>query len=482
MEARKETKRTKLICTIGPASDSPEMLGKLMKTGMNAARINFSHGTFPEHKAKMDLIKKLRGELGLPIAIMLDTKGPEIRTGSFEGGAAELVSGQSFTIFTDEIVGDSRQCSTSYAELVNDVSVGDRILIDDGLIGLGVQSVEADRVVCTVRNGGQVKDRKSINVPGVKVRLPAMSDSDRDDIEFGIREGVDFIAASFIRKAADVLEIRSFLDALGGQRIKIISKIENKEGVENIGEIIAASDGVMVARGDLGVEIPPEEVPLVQKEIIRSCNNAGKFVITATQMMDSMIRNPRPTRAEVADVANAILDGTDAVMLSGETASGKYPLEAVQMMRDVARTTEVALFSHSRLFRDRRSLVEGSVSGAISVATCSSADSLGAKAIVTPTSSGRTAQAISMNRPKTPIIAFSTEEIAVRQLSLVWGVTAFLLERFDDQQDFFRAVIRNCMEKGLASEGDIIVLTAGIPLGVSGNTNMLRIHEIGHAF
>ena len=477
-----EVKRTKLICTIGPASDKPDILRKIMQIGMNAARLNFSHGTHPEHKYKIDLIKGLREELGLPVAIILDTKGPEIRTGKFEGGSADLVGGQTFTICTGEITGNSRECSTSYMNLVNDVSVGDRILIDDGLIGLGVQSVEDGKVICAVRNGGRVRDNKSINVPGVKVSLPAMSERDRDDIEFGIREGVDFIAASFIRKASDVVEIREFLDMLGGQKIKIISKIENKEGVENIGEIIEVSDGVMVARGDLGVEIPPEEVPLIQKDIIRSCNRFGRFVITATQMMDSMIRNPRPTRAEVADVANAILDGADAVMLSGETASGKYPLEAVQMMADVSRTTEKALFSHSRLFREGRGIGESDVSGAISAATCNSADSLRAKAIVTPTSSGRTAQTISMHRPRTPIIAFSTEETAVRQLSLVWGVTAFHLERFDDQQDFFRAVKRNCIEKKLAEQGDLIVLTAGIPLGVSGNTNMLRIHEIGHVF
>ncbi|MDR3296349.1 MAG: pyruvate kinase [Clostridiales Family XIII bacterium] len=477
-----ETKRTKLICTIGPASEDRELLREMMFAGMNAARLNFSHGTHPDHKAKIDLIKELREEIKLPVAVILDTKGPEIRTGVFEGGSAELSEGQKFTIVTEELTGNAGICSTSYADLVKDVSVGDRILIDDGLIELCVDETLPDRIVCTVHNGGQIKDHKSINLPGVYVNLPAMSDRDKDDIEFGIQENVDFIAASFIRKAADVLEIRKFLAALGGQKIKIIAKIENMEGVENIDEIIEVSDGVMVARGDLGVEIPPEKVPLIQKDIIRKCNDVGKFVITATQMMDSMIRNPRPTRAEVADVANAILDGTDVVMLSGETASGKYPLEAVKMMVDVALSAEGAI-SHSRFVRERRGGVpDTSVTNAIGFCTVNSADSLKAKAIVIPTSSGKTAYTVSKYRPRSPIIAFSMDEQSVRQLSLIWGVTAFHMERFSDQQDFFRAVIRHCMESKLVAEGDIIVLTAGIPLGISGNTNMLRIHEIGHEF
>ncbi|MDR2087751.1 MAG: pyruvate kinase [Clostridiales Family XIII bacterium] len=474
-------KRTKLICTIGPACTDKEILRNMMLAGMNAARLNFSHGSYPDHKEKIDLIKELRAELGLPIAVILDTKGPEIRTGTFAGGSAELKEGQSFTIVTEDCVGNAECCSTSYEALARIVKPGDRVLIDDGLIGLTVDESDGVRVRCTVHNGGTVKDRKSINLPGVHLDLPALSDRDRDDIEFGIEQEVDFIAASFVRTASDVQEIRKFLAVLGGQQIKIISKIENREGVDNIDEIIAASDGVMVARGDLGVEIPPEEVPLIQKEIIRRCNSNGKFVITATQMMDSMIRNPRPTRAEVADVANAVLDGTDVIMLSGETASGKYPLEAVKMMVDVAVAAEGAI-GHSRLYRDRRNGRVHDVTGVIGFCTVNSADSLRAKAIVTPTSSGNTALMISKHRPKSKIIAFSLNDRVVRQLSLVWGVTAYRMERLDDQQEFFRDVIRHCMRLKLMNEGDIIVITAGVPLGISGGTNMLRIHEIGQPF
>jgi pyruvate kinase len=474
-------KRTKLICTIGPACADRDLLRGMMLAGMDAARLNFSHGAYPDHKEKMDLVKELREELRIPVAIILDTKGPEIRTGAFEGGSAELSEGQKFTIVTEELVGDAERCHTSYAELASVVKPGDRILIDDGLIGLTVDETDGDRVLCTVHNGGVVKDHKSVNVPGVKLNLPAISDRDKDDLEFGIEQDVDFIAASFVRGASDVLEIRKYLAALGGEKIKIISKIENREGVDNIDEIIAVSVGVMVARGDLGVEIPPEEVPLIQKEIIKRCNGKGKFVITATQMMDSMIRNPRPTRAEVADVANAILDGTDVVMLSGETASGKYPLEATRMMADVALAAEGAI-EHSRFHRDRRGGGGGDVTGVIGFCTVNSADSLKAKAIVTPTSSGNTALMISKHRPKSRIIAFSINDRVVRQLSLVWGVTAYRMDRLDDQQEFFRDVIRHCMKLDLVAEGDIIVITAGVPLGISGTTNTLRIHEIGHPF
>ncbi|MDR2355809.1 MAG: pyruvate kinase [Clostridiales Family XIII bacterium] len=474
-------KRTKLICTIGPACADREILRNMMLAGMNAARLNFSHGAHSDHREKIDLIKELRAELGLPIAVILDTRGPEIRTGNFEGGQAELKENGTFTLVTEEILGNAERCGTNYPALARVVKPGDRILIDDGLIGLTVDESDGLCVRCTVCNGGVVKDHKSVNLPGVHLDLPALSDRDKDDIEFGIEQDVDFIAASFIRTAADVREIRKFLAVLSGQQIKIISKIENREGVNNIDEIIAVSDGVMVARGDLGVEIPPEEVPLIQKEIIKRCNSSGKFVITATQMMDSMMRNPRPTRAEVADVANAVLDGTDVIMLSGETASGKYPLEAVKMMVDVAVAAEGAI-GHSRLHRDRRTGGARDVTGAIGFCTVNSADSLRAKAIVTPTSSGNTALMISKHRPKSRIIAFSLDERVVRQLSLVWGVNAYRMERLDDQQEFFRDVIRYCMRLNLMDEGDIIVITAGVPLGTSGNTNMLRIHEIGQPF
>jgi pyruvate kinase len=474
-------KRTKLICTIGPSCTDRDILRDMMLAGMNAARLNFSHGAYPDHKEKMDTIKELRAELGIPIAIILDTKGPEIRTGAFEGGQAELTEGHKFTIMTEECVGNAEGCSTSYSELARILNPGDRVLIDDGLIGLTVDEKSEGRVLCTIHNGGIVKDHKSINLPGVHLDLPAMSDRDRDDVAFGIEQDVDFIAASFIRSAADVNEIRRFLAVLGGEKIKIISKIENREGVDNIDGIIAASDGIMVARGDLGVEIPPEDVPLIQKEIIKRCNSNGKFVITATQMMDSMIRNPRPTRAEVADVANAVLDGTDVIMLSGETASGKYPLEATKMMVDVAVAAEGSI-GHSRLYRDRRGNSISDVTDAIGYCTVNSADSLKVKAIVTPTSSGNTALMISKHRPKSQIIAFSLDERVVRQLSLVWGVTAYRMERLDDQQEFFRDVIRHCMKLELVNDGDVIVITAGVPLGISGGTNMMRIHEIGRPF
>ncbi|MDR0570159.1 MAG: pyruvate kinase [Clostridiales Family XIII bacterium] len=473
-------RRTKLICTIGPASEDRETLKEIMLSGMDAARLNFSHGDHEGHREKIALIKELREELGLNIAIILDTKGPEIRTGSFENGGVELAQGQKFTIYSNgDVMGNAEGCGTSYSHIVGDVKPGDRVLIDDGLIELQVDETLEDRVVCTVHNGGAVKDHKSINLPGVSVKLPAMSERDKDDIEFGINEGVDFVAASFIRKASDVKDIRRYLDALGGNRIKIISKIENKEGVDNIDEIIRASDGVMVARGDLGVEIPAEAVPLIQKEIIRKCNREGVFVTTATQMMDSMIRNPRPTRAEVADVANAVLDGTDSVMLSGETASGKYPVEAARMMVHVSMAAEKALRHYNK---DRRGATDDSVTNAIGFNVCNCADSLGAKLIVTPTSSGRTAATISKYRPKTPIVAFSMDDTVVRQLSLAWGVEATHVERMEDQSEFFRVAVRHCMESNDLEEGDLIVITAGVPFGKAGGTNMLRVHQIGQEF
>ena len=476
-----DNKKTKLICTIGPASQDREILREIMLSGMNAARLNFSHDIHENHKKKIDLIKEIRDEIDAHIAIILDTKGPEIRTGDFENDSVELETGQEFIIYTTETLGNKEGCSTSYEDIVKDVNVDDRILIDDGLIELTAVEVLEDRIVCTVNNGGIVKNHKSINLPGVLVKLPAMSECDKDDIEFGIKEGVDFIAASFIRKASDVVEIRKYLDALGGNRIKIISKIENKEGVDNIDEIIQVSDGVMVARGDLGVEIPPEAVPFIQKEIIRKCNREGVFVITATQMMDSMIRNPRPTRAEVADVANAILDGTDAIMLSGETAAGKYPLESVKMMVDVAHAVEKST-GYNKHGKDRRGALDNSVTNAIGFAACNSADLLGAKVIVAPTSSGRTARTISKYRPRTPIIAFTIDDIVARQLSLVWGVTSYHMGQVEDQQEFFRAAIRRCMKLIDLDEGDLMVLTAGIPLGTIGATNMCRIHQVGHEF
>lgn len=472
-------KKTKIICTVGPACEDRETLKSMMLSGMNAARLNFSHGTHEEQKRKIDLVKELRDELSLPISIILDTKGPEIRTGQFAEKEVELFEGQKFTLTMDDIIGTNKICSVSYKGLIEDVKPGDQILIDDGLIGMTIDEIKDNSIICTVDNGGVVKDYKSINVPGVKVKLPALTDKDKEDILFGIREQVDFIAASFIRRGSDAEEIRAFLKEHSAEQIKIISKIENREGVDNILEIVAASDLIMVARGDLGVEIPAEQVPVTQKRIIKLCNLEGKPVITATQMMDSMIRNPRPTRAEVADVANAIYDGTDAVMLSGETAAGKYPLEAVNMMVDIARATEASL-NYDNILREKHRVLDASITNAIGYATCTSAQGLKAKAILTPTATGHTAQVVSKFRPKAPIIAFPSNEQVARQLSLVWGVRPIVTKRAESEQDVFLNAISYAEQKGCIVKGDLIVITAGAPVGVGGMTNMLRIHVVGN--
>ncbi|KUK34700.1 MAG: Pyruvate kinase, partial [Caldanaerobacter subterraneus] len=401
-------RRTKIVCTIGPASEDYNILRKLIEKGMNVARLNFSHGDFEEHGARIDNIKKIREEFGLPVAILLDTKGPEIRTGKFKNGGVELKEGQTFVITTRDVLGDETICSVSYKGLPQDVERGSRILIDDGLISLKVTDVKGEDIVCIVENSGPVKDHKGVNVPGVKLNLPALTQKDVDDIEFGIQKGIDIIAASFVRKAADVLAIRRLLEENKAEHILIIAKIENREGVENIDEIIKVSDGIMVARGDLGVEIPLEEIPIVQKMIIQKCNKAGKPVITATQMLDSMMRNPRPTRAEVTDVANAILDGTDAIMLSGETAQGKYPIEAFETMAKIAEKTEA--YVGYRDIIDRNIDTNVSITNAISHATCTTARDIGAAAIITCTKSGYTARMVSRYRPQAPIIATTPSE------------------------------------------------------------------------
>ncbi len=472
-------KKTKIICTVGPACEDREILKSMILAGMNAARMNFSHGTHEEQKRKMDLVKSLREELGLPISIILDTKGPEIRTGQFADKEVELFEGQKFTLTMDDVIGTNKTCSVSYKGLIEDVKPGDQVLIDDGLIGLTVDEIKDSSIICTVDNGGIIKDYKSVNVPGVKVKLPALTDKDKEDILFGIRERVDFLAASFVRKGADVEEIRAFLKAHSAGQIKIISKIENREGVDNILDIITASDMIMVARGDLGVEIPAEQVPITQKKIIKLCNLEGKPVITATQMMDSMIRNPRPTRAEVADVANAIYDGTDGIMLSGETAAGKYPLEAVNMMVDIAKATEASL-NYDNILREKHRALDASITNAIGYATCTSAQGLKAKAILTPTATGHTAQVVSKFRPKAPIIAFPATEQVARHLSLVWGVRPIVTKKAKSEKDVFLDAISYAEEKGCIVAGDLIVITAGAPVGVGGMTNMLRIHIVGN--
>lgn len=409
-------RRTKIICTIGPASEKYEILKELIESGLNICRLNFSHGDHEEHGSRIDNIIKIREELKLPIAIMLDTKGPEIRTGRFKGGVAELKEGQTFTITSREIEGDNTICSVSYKGLPQDVERGSRILIDDGLVSLKVNDVKGEDIVCTVENSGTIGDHKGVNVPGTKLNLPAITQKDVDDIEFGIKKGIDMIAASFVRKAADVIAIRRLLEDNDAGHILIISKIENREGVENIDEIIKVSDGIMVARGDLGVEIPIEEIPIVQKRIIEKCNKAGKPVVTATQMLDSMIRNPRPTRAEVTDVANAILDGTDAIMLSGETAQGKYPVEAFKTMSKIAEKIETYINYKENL--DKNVDYNISMTNAISHATCTTARDIGATAIITSTISGYTARMVSKYRPSAPIIAVTPNKDVARRLSM----------------------------------------------------------------
>ena len=406
----KNAKKTKIVCTLGPASQSEETLTKLIENGLNVCRFNFSHGSHEEHKERMDIVKKVRDELKKPVAILLDTKGPEIRTGNFADPEVFLEEGSKFIITMADVIGNKEMCTVSYKGLAEDVVEGDTILIDDGLVGLKVENVVGEEIHCVVENSGIVKNHKGVNVPGVKINLPALTPKDISDIEFGITQGIDFIAASFVRKASDVLAIREVLENNNATDIQIISKIENQEGVDNLDEILQVSDGLMVARGDLGVEIPTEDIPIVQKQMIKKCNALGKPVITATQMLDSMIRNPRPTRAEVTDVANAIYDGTDAIMLSGETAAGKYPVEAVKTMATIAKRAEETM-------RNRRDKINKSknVTDAISYATCTTAMDLEAKAILSSTASGHTARMVSKFRPDCPIVATTSNESVRRQ-------------------------------------------------------------------
>lgn len=473
-------RKTKIVATIGPASERDDILKELMLNGLNVARLNFSHGTHEEHRKRINTIKRLRDELDLPIAIMLDTKGPEIRIKHFKDGEITLESEDIFTLTTRDILGDQSIVSVTYEGLAKDVTKGSRILIDDGLVELEVlEIIDGTDIKCVVLNGGTIKDRKGVNVPNIAINLPAVTEKDIEDIKFGIENDVDFIAASFIRKADDVIEIRKVLEENGGQHIEIISKIENQQGVDNIDEIIQASDGIMVARGDLGVEIEAEKIPILQKQIIKKCNLAGKPVITATQMLDSMMRNPRPTRAEVTDVANAILDGSDAVMLSGETASGKYPIEAVKTMHNIAINTESSS-QYMETLQSKRTLDNHiSTTNAISRATCTTAEDLKASAIITATSSGYTSKAVSKFRPQSPIIAATTSERVMRKLALVWGVYPVLSAKSESTDEIIDVSIHSAMLKGYVKEGDLIVITAGIPVGVSGSTNLIKVHTVG---
>ena len=470
----KNIKRTKIVCTLGPASDSEEVLTKLVENGLNVCRFNFSHGSHEEHKMRLDTAKKVREKLNKPVALLLDTKGPEIRTGQFADPEVFLEEGSQFTITMKDVVGTKEMCTVSYKDLANDVKSGDVILIDDGLVGLRVQEVNGDDIVCLVENSGIVKNHKGVNVPGVKINLPAITPKDINDIEFGISQGIDFIAASFVRKASDVLAIREILENNNATDIQIISKIENQEGVDNLEEILKVSDGIMVARGDLGVEIPTEEIPIVQKMMIKKCKELAKPVITATQMLDSMIRNPRPTRAEVTDVANAIYDGTDAIMLSGETAAGKYPVEAVKTMATIAKRTEETL-EYSRLLKENSSNNE-TVTDAISYATCSTAVALNASAIVTATSSGYTARMVSKFRPQSPIVAATSDEKVMRQLNLNWGVYPVKSELASNTDEVIGNSIESAKKANYVNDGELVVVTAGVPVGVSGTTNLIKVH------
>ena len=471
-----DIKRTKIVCTLGPASQSEDVLRELILNGLNVCRFNFSHGSHEEHKGRIDMVKKVREELNKPIAILLDTKGPEIRTGNFADPEVLLEEGSEFTIKMDEALGTKEICTVSYKGLADDVKEGDSILIDDGLVGLRVKSVENGNIKCIVENSGIVKNHKGVNVPGVKINLPAITPKDISDIEFGIEEGIDMIAASFVRKASDVLAIREILEKNNAGDVLILSKIENQEGVENIDEILQVSDGIMVARGDLGVEIPTEEIPIVQKMIIKKCNELAKPVITATQMLDSMIRNPRPTRAEVTDVANAIYDGTDAIMLSGETAAGKYPVEAVKVMASIAKRIEQTL-DYDRMLKEKGSK-NVTVTDAISHATCTTAVDLNASAIITSTSSGYTAKMVSKFRPQAPIIAATSNEAVMRRLALTWGVCPIKSALAGNTDEVIEKSIEASIENGYVKNGELVVITAGVPVGVSGTTNLIKVHVI----
>lgn len=473
-------RKTKIVCTLGPASESEESLRELMKSGMDVARFNFSHSNYEKDEQRFADVRRISDELGLHVATMLDTKGPEIRIKEFENGVVNINDGEKFTLTTRDIVGTEKEVSVTFDRLPNDVSRGTKILINDGLIELVVDSVKGEDIICTIVHGGEVKDHKGINVPGVKLSMPYISDADMNDLQFGAKLGFDFIAASFVRTAADVIYLRKFTQALGWNNVRIIAKIENSEGVENIDEILEAADGVMVARGDMGVEIPFERIPAIQKDIIHKAYSAGKQVITATQMLESMITNPRPTRAEITDVANAIYDGTSALMLSGETAAGNFPIESVRTMAKIAETTEENI-GYKQLFEIRSDSGEYSrrkVTEAISHASVTTAHDLNAAAIITVTKGGTTARRLSKYRPECPIIALTTSKHTARHMNMSWGIVPGLIDEQSDTDKLIASAIEKSVELGMLKKGDLVVVTAGVPLGVSGNTNLMRVETV----
>ena len=470
-------KKTKIVCTLGPACDSEEVIEKLILSGMDAARFNFSHGTHESHLALLTRSKHVRDSLGRPVATILDTKGPEIRIRTFACGRITLTDGSPFTLTTREVDGDGTIVSVTYANLHNELEPGCHILVDDGLVDLEVVKLDGQDIHCKVVTGGELSSNKSINIPGVHIHLPALTDKDKDDLRFGVENDFDFIAASFVRQASDVEEIRAVLDSLGGRDIGIIAKIENREGVDNLDDIVDVSDGIMVARGDMGVEIPAYEVPIVQKQMIKSAIRKGKHVITATQMLDSMIRNPRPTRAEVSDVANAVFDGTSCVMLSGETASGKYPIEALQTMVDIVVAAENHI-DYWKCFRNATYDHTSTITDAISHTSCLTAMDLNATAILAATRSGYTARMISRFRPGCMVAALTTEERVRRQLAISWGVAPYLVGNVDSTDRLFSLSVDTARKEGLAKKGETVVITAGVPIGRSGSTNLIKAQKL----
>lgn len=471
-------RKTKIVCTLGPATDDEKILRQIILAGMDVARFNFSHQDHATHEARVDMLRKLREEQGRPIAMLLDTKGPEIRLGLFKNKSVDLKEGQTFTLTTEEIEGDEKKVSISFKQLPQDVHYGMHILIDDGLIDLIVEQVTDTEIACRVLNGGKISNNKGVNVPGAHLSMPFISDKDKGDLLFGIEHDFDFVAASFTRTANDIIEIRSILENNGGSDIRIIAKIENADGVENIDEILKVADGIMVARGDMGVEIPLEEIPKLQKILIKKAYNAGKLIITATQMLDSMMKNPRPTRAETTDVANAIYDGSSAIMLSGETAAGLHPIEAVKTMSRIAECTEADI-NYKERFKKRETDDSPNVTNAISHATCTTAHDLGATAIITVTKSGQTARFISKYRPACTIIGCTPSPKIYRQLNLSWGVYPLLVEEMTTTDELFDHSVKTAVKAGLLQSGDLVVITAGVPLGISGTTNLLKVHIVG---